>query len=99
MTATTTVPHEASAWMRGRMASRLAAARRAGEPRDNNTVVLLPLGAQGIPGEPSDRTCDRCDVYTPPGPPFVNVAVLAAPRVLLVGGLCQPCADAEGVAR
>lgn len=93
--------HEPSGWLRCRVAERVAAVRALGlDPYNLACVVVMPLGRPGVPGERSDRECDRCGVYVPPGETFAISQVHAHPGLLLVGGLCQTCTDAEtGVAR
>lgn len=89
--------HEPSAWLRARVAERAARARALGCDPDDPTgpLVVMPLGRPGVPGEPSDRECDRCGRYVPEGQTFALSQLHALPGLLLVGGLCASCAAAE----
>lgn len=90
------VLHEPSAWLRGRVAERVAAVRALGlDPCTASPVIVAPLGRPGVPGERSDRECDRCGTYVPEGQKFVLSQLHALPGLLLVGGLCSSCAAAE----
>lgn len=93
-------PVEMSAWMRGRIAERLAYCRRLGlDPDAPDPVIIAPLGRPAVPGEPSDRQCDRCDAYVPVGPTFWTTTIPAARGLLLIAGMCTPCARLEGWCR
>lgn len=92
-----TPPHEMSAWLRARVADRLARIRALGiDPNAAEPIVIAPLGRAATPGTPEDFSCDRCATIVDDGRPFVLVDLMAARGVRLFGGLCQPCAVAEG---
>lgn len=96
MTAATRAPHEATAWLRGAVARRLAVIDRLHDLPAHD-VLVGPLGRAGTPGSREDRTCDRCRRYTPRGEDFYPFPVYPRPDVVLVGGLCASCAGREGI--
>lgn len=93
---TTTVPPvELSAWLRARIAQRVNAAQATGlNPHNGPSIIVWPLGTTGTPGSRRDLECDRCG-HVPPK--LVPTAITAAPRMILVGGLCPDCVALEGV--
>lgn len=94
--------HEPSAWLREveslRLAQLDAFLAEGPIPADVTSIVLAIAGRHTLPGERADRVCDRCGVYVPPGLPLEGVVSQPRPGVYLVGGLCQACAQLEGVA-
>lgn len=95
--ATSLPPHEPSAWLRARVAERVARVRRLGlDPDATDPLIVAPLGRSGVPGEKSDRECDRCEAYVPQGPLFFTMAIRAAAGLVLITGMCTPCARLEG---
>lgn len=98
MTATqTAAPVEPSAWLRGRIAERVARVRCLGlDPDRPDPLIIAPLGRSGAPGEPSDFECDRCQTVVTGGERWVLVKLPARRGLVLVGGLCGPCSDREG---
>lgn len=98
MTTTTRAPHEASAWLRGAVADRLAVIDQRTDLPDTG-VIVGPLGrtGAGAPGSREDRSCDRCSDYTPPGEDFHPFSIHPRPDVVLIAGLCARCARREGI--
>ena len=93
-----TAPHEPSAWLRAKIAARVAYVRSLGlDPDRTDPLIIAPLGRPGVPGEPSDRECDRCQNVTPEGPLFYSMALPVRPGLTLVGGLCAGCGEREGL--
>lgn len=92
-------PHEPSAWLRSAAARRLRGlcARITTQPA--GTVVVAPLIGPVRPGSREDRRCDRCRRDTARGHPFYPFALRHPGRcpVVLVVGLCQRCAELEGL--
>jgi hypothetical protein len=91
---TTAAPVEPSAWLRQRIADRVARVRSLGlDPDRRDPLIVAPLGRTGGRHE---RTCDRCQTYTPVGPMFWTRAIPAAAGLVLIAGMCTPCARREG---
>lgn len=106
MNARTLTPHppitEPSAWMRGTGAAQVRRIRALGLDPDTlgGPLILAPLvGRLTEHSSEDDRRCDRCGRYCDPSEPYVVLTYGAAARVLLVGGLCELHAQAEGVRR
>lgn len=94
---TADVVHEPSAWIRNRMAERVAAVTAAGvDPHHGPTRIVAPLGSTGAPGSRADRECDRCGEHVPEGRLLHLVVVPVTPYLHLAGGLCTPCVAREG---
>lgn len=98
---TTTDPQvitEPTAWLRGVAGAQVARARRLGLDPDDPAapVIVAPLaGRLSVPGSINDRTCDRCQRYCRPGEDFHALTYGAAASMVLIGGLCAPCAALE----
>lgn len=88
-------PAEGTAWLRGTAARRRRQVEALSLDLDGATTVVAPLGRSAFPGSREDRTCDRCDHFTPLGEMFYPVAYRPAPWLALVGGLCATCAGKE----
>ncbi|MGC0271722.1 hypothetical protein ACO0LV_01845 [Pseudactinotalea sp. Z1739] len=87
---------ELTAWMRGRLAERVARLIDAGhDPHTGPDLIITPLGTTGEPGTRADRSCDRCGRFVSQGCILYMITVQAAPRVLCVGGLCGACRRLE----
>lgn len=95
-------PWEPSAWMRGAIDRATKRIEAAGVTRIMCDVVVTPLGNGSEPGSREDRTCDRCEVYVPPGRELtlgtVAIGRVDGTRGFLVFGLCRTCYGAEDVA-
>jgi hypothetical protein len=59
------------------------------------TLVFHPLGRAGEPGSRADRTCDRCGSYVPLGTDLAVFIFQPKPWLMVPGGMCCPCWDAE----
>ena len=89
---TTTAIHEPSAWLRGALAgvlARIDALELDLSPADDVVTTLGPTAGRG------DRTCDRCRMYVPQGPPFYVDRFTPRRGVHVVVGLCRVCRDLE----
>ena len=89
--------HEMSAWLRATATRRVHAltAQLAKTNAPTDVAVIAPLGRPTSPGNPEDRTCDRCRRHSAP-PATFYVATLARSRFTLIVGLCADCAELEG---
>lgn len=88
--------HEPSAWLRAAVASALASL----PPRPRGRGVLVgyltdPAASLFESRERWERSCDRCGLWTPPGPPFWLLRLAPRPGVVLLGGLCEACMRRE----
>lgn len=87
-------PREGTAWLRGQVARRIRAVAALGlNPHGPGPVVIATLGEPSAPDSTQDRRCDRCRTYHPDG--LWCAAVIAAPRLTLILGLCDRCWRAE----
>ena len=95
MTAATRAPWEPSEWMRAAVGRRLTEVDAL--VPDLDVQVLTKLKPSTL-GEKSDRTCDRCGTYVPPGGAYGVELVVPPhrPHVGIIVGLCLPCGRREG---
>lgn len=97
MTATTAAPWEPTTWLRTALLKRLALIDDLAPDVPEGTTVVLKL-VESRAGERSDRTCDRCGTYVPPGGTY-GVESISPPHrwdVLVIVGLCRSCGRREG---
>lgn len=82
--------HEPSAWLRDKIATRIANLEARGAlPNDFATVA--PLGRPTGPDTSEDRTCDRCRTYVPRGVDLWLMVLHPVDSVALICGLCDTC--------